>query len=284
MSPRWWLNLGLVVAIGGLVAIVIFKPGAERPAAKPPLSALAADAIQSIAVERPGQPAIVLEKTGAHWRLTAPFSARANPFRVENLLRVATAGSEARLPVEEATLAQYGLAKPLLGVRFNDELIQFGAMHPLKQQLYVRYQDSVHLIGAHHFQPAAVRVNDFISSSLIEDGREPLALRLPAFTLTRTNGDWTLAPENKQLSSDRIVQFVQEWRHARALTVNRYEGKPYKEKVRMDFTGDAPDEQSTLEIGILARTPELILVRKDEGLQYHFPEDTGQRLLSISEK
>jgi hypothetical protein len=284
MNPRWWLNLGLVAAIGGLAAILYFKPGVETPAVKPALSALTAETIQTLSVERPGQPPIVLEKTGTHWRLTAPFGARANPFRVDSLARVAAAESEARLPVEETALAQYGLAKPLLSVRFNDELLQFGAMHPLKQLLYVRYRDGIHLIGAHHFQPAAGRVNDFISTSLIEDGREPLALRLPAFTLTRANGDWKLAPENKELSSDRIVQFVQEWRHARALTVNRYEGKPYKEKVRLDFAGGTPGEQTTLEIGILARTPELILVRKDEGLQYHFPEDAGQRLLKISEK
>lgn len=284
MNPRWWLNLGLATVIAGLAAILFFKPGVEPPAVKPALSTLAADTIQTISVERPGQPPIVLEKTGAHWRLTAPLSARANSFRVDSLVRVAAAESESRLPLTETALAQYGLAKPLLGVRFNGELIQFGAMHPLKSQLYVRYQDNVHLIGAHHFQPAAARVNDFISASLIEDGREPLALKLPGFTLTRANGDWKLAPENKELSSDRIVQFVQEWRHARALTVNRYEGKPYKERVRIDFAGGAPGEHSTLEIGILARKPELILVRKDEGLQYHFPEDAGQRLLNISEK
>ncbi len=282
MNPRWWLNLGLAAAIGGLVAIAFFKPGVDRPAAKPALSTLTADTIQTISVERPGQPAIILEKSGAHWRLTAPFSARANQFRIDSLVRVAAAESEARLPLEETALAQYGLAKPLLGVRFNGELIQFGAMHPLKQQLYVRYQDSVHLIGAHHFQPAATRVNDFISSSLIEDGREPLALRLPGFTLMRANGDWKVSPENKELSSDRIMQFVQEWRHARALTVDRYEGKPYKEKVRIDFTGGTPGEQTTLEIGILARKPDLVLVRKDEGLQYHFPADAGQRLLSLT--
>ena len=284
MNPRWWLNLGLAAVIGGLAAIAFFKPGVDQPAPKPALSALTADVIQTISVEHPSRPTIVLEKTGALWRLTAPFSARANQFRVDSLVRVAFAESEARVPLEEASLAQYGLAKPLLAVRFNDELIQFGAMHPLKQQLYVRYQDSVHLIGARHFQPAATRVNDFINSSLIEDGREPLALRLQRFTLTRADGDWKMSPGNNELSSDRIVQFVQEWRHARALTVNRYEGKPYKERVRIDFAGGAPGERSTLEIGILAHKPELILVRRDEGLQYHFPEDAGERLLSITEK
>lgn len=284
MNPRWWLNLGLLAAIGILVAIALFKPGAEKAVPKAALTALTADAIQTISIERPGQPPIVLEKAGERWRLTAPLGARANKFRIDNLVGIVAAESEARLPVDEAALAQYGLDKPQLGVRFDDELIQFGALHPLKQQFYVRYKDAIHLIGAHYLQAAAARFNDFLSSSLIEDEREPVAFRLPNLTLTRVDGDWKLEPENKELSSDRLMQFVQEWRHARALAVNRYDGKPIKEHVRISFGGGAQGERNTLDIGIVARKPELILARKDEGLQYHFPEDAGQRLLSIGEK
>jgi hypothetical protein len=282
MNPRWWLNLGLLAAIGILVAIAVFKPGAEKAVPKAALTALTADAIQTISIERPGQQPIVLEKTGERWRLTAPLGARANKFRIDNLVRVVAAESEARLPVDEAGLAQYGLDKPQLGVRFDDELIQFGAFHPLKQQLYVRYKDAIHLIGAHYFQAAAARFNDFLSSSLIEDEREPVAFRLPDLTLTRVDGDWKLEPENKELSSDRIMQFVQEWRHARALAVNRYDGKPIKEHVHIGFADGAQGERNTLDIGIVARKPELILARKDEGLQYHFPADAGGRLLSLT--
>ncbi len=278
MNPRWWLNLGLLAAIGILVAVAIIKPGAEKVVPKTALTALTADAIQTISIERPGQPPIVLEKTGERWRLTAPLSARANKFRIDNLVRIVAAESEARLPADEAALAQYGLDKPQLGVRFDDELIQFGALHPLKQQLYVRYKDAIHLIGAQYLQAAAARSNDFLSTSLIEDEREPVAFRLPGLTLTLTEGHWKLEPENKELSSDRLMQFVQEWRHARALAVNRYDGKPFKERVRIGFAG------GTLDIGIVARKPQLILARKDEGLQYHFPADAGARLLSISEK
>jgi len=284
MNPRWWLNLGLLAAVGLLVAIAVFKPGADKPAPKTTLSALGAEVIQKISIERPGQAPIVLEKTGERWRLSAPLSARANKFRIDNLVRIVAAESEARLPLDAAALAQYGLDKPLLGVRLDDELIQFGGLHPLKQQQYVRYQDAIHLIGAHHFQAAAARFSDFIDTALIDDGREPTAFQLPGLALTLVEGQWKLKPENQQLGSDRIMQFVQEWRHARALAVNRYDGKPAKEHVRIGFAGGAQGERNTLEIGIVARTPELILVRKDEGLQYHFPADAGTRLLELSEK
>jgi hypothetical protein len=282
MNRRWWLNLALLGAIGILAAIAIFQPGAETPVPKPALTALDAEAIRTISIEHPGQPPIVLEKTGERWRLSAPFAARANRFRAENLLRVASAESEARLPLDPAALGQYGLDKPLVSVRLDAELVQFGGLHPLKQQQYVRYRDEIHLIGAHHLQAATARLTDYLDTALIEDGRDPTALRLPGLTLARVDGRWQLEPENKDIGSDRVMQFVQEWRHARALAVNRYDGTPVKERVLIEFAPGAPAEHTTLEIGIVARTPELILARKDEGLQYHFPADTAKRLLSLT--
>ncbi len=284
MNRRWWLNLGLLAAIGILAAIAVFKPGAEKSIPKPALTALRAEAIQKISIERPGQPPIVLEKTGEQWRLTAPLAARANRFRIENLVRIAGAESEARLPLDEAALGQYGLDKPLVSVRLDNELIQFGGLHPLNQQQYVRYQDGIHLIGAQYLQAAAARFTDFIDTGLIEDGREPTAFRLPGLALTRVDGNWKLEPENKDVGSDRVMQFVQEWRHARALAVNRYDGTPVKQRVLIEFAPGASGERTTLEIGIVARAPQLILARKDEGLQYHFPADTGKRLLELDGK
>lgn len=284
MNRRWWLNLGLLAAIGILAAIAVFKPGAEKPIPKPALTALHTEAIQRISIERPGQQPIVLEKTGEQWRLTAPLAARANRFRIENLVRIAGAESEARLPLDEAALGQYGLDKPLVSVRLDGELIQFGGLHPLNQQQYVRYQDGIHLIGAHYLQAATARVTDFIDTALIEDGREPTALRLPGPALTRVDGNWKLEPENKDIGSDRVMQFVQEWRHARALSVSRYDGKPAKQRVTIEFAAAEPGKHDTIEIGIVARTPQLILVRKDEGLQYYFPADAAARLLNLSEK
>lgn len=282
MNRRWWLNLGLLAAAGILVAIALFKPGGETPAPKPALTALRAEAVQRISIERPGQPPIVLEKTGEQWRLTAPLAARANRSRIDNLTRIAGAESEARLPFDETALGQYGLDKPLVSVRLDGELIQFGGLHPLKQQQYVRYRDGVHLIGAQYLRAAVARYTDFIDTALIEDGREPVALRLPGLALTRVDGHWKLEPGNKDIGSDRVMQFVQEWRHARALGVDRYDGAPAKQRVRIEFAAGAPEKPTTLEIGIVARTPQLILVRKDEGLQYHFPADTGKRLLSLT--
>ena len=37
-----------------------------------------------------------------------------------------------------------------------------------------------------------------------------------------------------------------------------------------------------LDLGILAYKPELVLYRKDEALEYHFPQEAGERLLNLT--
>jgi len=117
---------------------------------------------------------------------------------------------------------------------------------------------------------------------LLEDGRKPVNLKLPDFTLTLKDGTWRRQPKDEKLATDSINRFVDEWRHARALTVDRYSGKRVHEWIKMGFARDG--KQEVLRIGILAYKPDFILYRKDEGLEYHFPEDTGKRLLKIHEE
>jgi hypothetical protein len=93
------------------------------------------------------------------------------------------------------------------------------------------------------------------------------------------HGAWQMAPANKELTSDRINAFVEEWRHAQALSVTEYSGKTAHEKINFGFAAGSP--LKNLEIGILAHKPELVLYRRDEGLQYHFPEELGARLLQL---
>jgi len=42
------------------------------------------------------------------------------------------------------------------------------------------------------------------------------------------------------------------------------------------------DKTEKLVLGVLAYKPDFVLYRRDENLEYHFTEDTGKRLLTIS--
>ncbi len=276
MTRRGWTNLALALALGALAALAVLRPGLAPPPAPPPLTALEAKGIQRIELERPREDMVVLERTGEDWRLTAPFSARASRFRIENLLRIAAAASEWQAPAAGEDLARYGLNRPQATLRLDGEELRFGALHPLKSQQYVLVRDTVHLVAASHFHSAATRREDFLDSALLEAGTGLQALVLPGLTLERGDKGWRLTPANKDIASDRVQRLVDEWTHARALSVTRAGNRPATGRVTLRL---APGR--TLELAILERQPELVLRRADEGLEYHFPAEAAGRLLQL---
>jgi hypothetical protein len=281
LKKRWWLNLALVALLGGLALVAVLEPGKKAPERAPKLTTLAPDAITRARIERPGQEPIVLEKTAGGWRLEAPLAARANGFNVENLLRVASADVDATIPDGEQALAQFGLDRPRARLWLDGEELAFGALHPLKNQVYVRYRSQVYLIAGHLFGPAGYDYRRYLAPRLLEEDRKPLRFKLPGFTLALKDGSWQREPADPQLTGDRINDFVREWQHASALDVDRYAGRPPVAHVDIAFAADG-DKTQTLRLGILAYKPELVLYRRDEGLEYRFPEETGKRLLTLA--
>ncbi len=280
MKNRWLLNLALVLLVAVMLAIVVYRPGTPPEPPAPTLTALGTDTITRLRVLRPHLPEIVLEKSSGAWSLVAPHKARANLFRVNNLLGLATAKSANHFDAPTADLVKYGLDRPETQVWLNEQEIRFGTMHPINPQYYVLVDGQVHLINASYFSGAALAPADFFSHQLLDDGLKPTAFSLPGFKLLLdSNGAWQMTPANQELSSDRINTLVDEWRHAQALSVSKYSGKPVLEHAIIRFSADSPLKE--LDIGILAHKPEFILYRADEGLEYHFPEDVGRRLLEL---
>ncbi len=280
LARRWWLNLALLALVAALGLYAWYRAGQPAEAPKTTLTALPADAVQAIEIVRPQAAPVRLERRDGEWRLAAPLEARADSFAVEALLRILRAPIESTITTAASDLARYGLDRPRATVRFGTTEIRFGEIHPLKDQYYVQYGEAVHLIASHYYAQATTPPTSLIDSRLLEPGRKPVGFKLPGFTLTLKDGEWQREPKIEALSSDRINGFVDDWRHARALQVEKYSGKKARERVVI--TVENPDGgKSELIIGVLARQPELVLYRPDEGLEYRFPEDTAQRLLNL---
>jgi hypothetical protein len=280
MRQRWLLNAGLVVVIGLLALLVLHRAGHEKDVAGPPLTTLAVETISQLRIERPDHPAIVLEKTGGEWMLTGPVQARANPFNVETLLRILAAPGETRFPAGGQDLAKFGLDQPRSRVRYGAMEIAFGSLHPLNDRIYVLHHDEIVLIPAHYLASALYPYTNFIESRLFEEQRKITVIKLPDFTLTQQDGAWRKQPPDEKLTSDRLNEFAAEWQNARALGVEKYSGREILDRIEISSVRDAKTEK--LVLGILAYKPDFVLYRRDENLEYHFTEDTGKRLLSIS--
>lgn len=279
LRQRWLLNAALLVLIGLLAWLALYRAGQENGAAAPPLTTLAAATISHVSVEQPDHAAITLEKTGAEWRLTDPVPARANPFNVESLLRILAAPGETRFPAGQ-DLAKFGLDRPRSRVRYGNAEIAFGSLHPLNDRIYVLHNNEIVLIPAHYLASALYPYTNFIDSRLFEEQRKLTAIRLPDFTMTQQDGAWHKQPPDKRLTSDRLNEFAAEWQNARALGVEKYSGKEILDRIEISSVRDGKDEK--LALGVLAYKPDFVLYRHDENLEYHFTEDAGKRLLNLN--
>lgn len=278
LTSRTLLNLALALALAGLIALAVIEPGKQPTPSASRLTSLAPEAIQQIHLHAPGQADIDLQRVGGQWQMRSPYAAPANQQRIEQLLALPSAKSQARYPLAQVDLGQLQLASPALTIRFDDTRFALGGTAPLDGSRYVRIGDMVHLFTDRYSHLARGPATDFISPALLDAADTITALTLPALRLILRDGHWlaegpsaTPAP-----NPDHLQQLLDEWRQARATTVQALT----PDASAMDrITVTTP--RATLHFGLRQTDEELILQRQDLGLQYHFPRAAGQRLLSL---
>lgn len=307
LRRRWLVNLALLAIVATLATFTVYQRQQEKTESGLPLATLTTENVSRLRIERPGQPVIVLEKHAENWRLLSPVAARANRFNVENLLHVGAARSE--LKFDGGDPAQYGLVTPQAKLEVGAETFEFGTLHPFHSQVYVRHRGVVHLVSAQALHAVLRAPNHFIDARLLEPDRRLVGLRLPGFALDLKDGRWQHQPPTKDLASDRVNDFVARWTNAHALSVEPAGARPVLASVRLMLTRDSKPQHTdvlpavprdakprdrdvpvavprdakpeTLTLEIVSYKPTFVLRRRDEKLEYHFPEEIGKRLLDI---
>lgn len=145
LARRQWLNVGLLGLAGGLVALALFEPGRERPAALAPLLDLAPAQIERIEVERADRERLAFERRAGRWWMTAPAAGLANPALLDPVLRLAEARCPLRYAVDRLDLRALQLDPPRLRVRLDGREVRFGATAPTDGRRYLQIDDTVHL-------------------------------------------------------------------------------------------------------------------------------------------
>ena len=271
MQSRNLLNLALAALVAGLALFAYLRP-APQDQAELEVSRLAAAQVARIVIQRPGQPQLALQKRAGLWFVTTPFSARADDQRVEKILKIL--GAKSAQSFTATDLARFGLDQPLLQLAIDGQTFAFGTQHPLTNEIYVATQGRVYLLPPSHFASAAASAPDFASKMLFAPDENPVGFAFPGFTLSQDQGKWSRLPPGPDLSQDSLNQWADEWRHAIAVIAQPYaQGKPAEQfSVRLS-------NGKTVPFQILQREPELVLLRGDENMQYHFPSAIGKRLL-----
>ncbi len=272
MKSRLLLNLALAALVAVLILLVWLKP---KPMAQTEfkLSTLASASINRIAIEKPGQPAIVLQKNLAGWRLSAPFQARAEATAVGRLLETLAATSLQRLPATD--LGRFQLDTPLLRLTLNDQEFSFGTQNTLTGEVYVATNGGVHLVAPGYLAHALKMPADFAARAFLAEEEKLAGFEFAGLKLSQnSDGKWSASPARPNWSQDDINRWADEWRHASSLVTQPYDGTPPQESFTLRLVNG-----KLIPCKILRREPELVLLREDEKLQYHFPTGIGKRLL-----
>jgi hypothetical protein len=273
MLRGWVVNLGLLLGVVGLGLYVTYRPAADDTAHYR-LTALAAATVSRILIEPAGSRAIELAKRGESWFLIRPFEARADRTQVERLLDLLAAEAKEKLAATD--LARFDLDKPALTVTLGDARFAFGTVNPLSQEQYVLAGDSVYLLSAFHTSLVPQQPERLLTHALFLESERPVAFDLRRFKVVLKDAKWVVSPAAGQdePSQDDFNRWVEGWRFASSLLTRPASGKSASETVSVRLA-----DGRELRLAVLQREPELILVRSDEKLQFHFSGELAKRLM-----
>ena len=271
MKPRFLVNLGLLAVIAVLATIAILKPG-KNVVESTPLLALDLQGLNRVTLKN--KETLVFEKKDGLWTLTSPFAAPVNQVRVGQLLDITKAVSEANYPLKSDDLAQFGLDAPQAVLGLDDTTLQFGGNDPIKMRRYVRIAETLHLVEDNFFHHLTATATDYVDKRLIPEGARIRDIKLPDLKASRDQqGKWTVEPHAK--TGIDLAELASAWATARAIDVKRWNPVAEGETIQIGF-----NEGEALEFVIINKSPELVLGRKDLGLQYTLTAETSRELLN----
>jgi hypothetical protein len=275
MLTRTHLNLLLLVILAILVSLTLFEPGVEKEPVKTTISQQQKQSVQRIKIQRSNHPTIELAKEGDQWWMTAPKKLMAKSSLVERILALQNDTSHSRYPLSTFDLATIGLDEPRLCLWLDDQKYCFGNREPLHQLRYLQVGDEVHLINDTLSHFLSYRFSDYVSPKLFPNDSFISAINLGHQQLQSVDGIWQLTPDDPDISADERQRLIDAWQQARALTVTPYQDDDLEELITIQL-GD-----QNIKFEILSSEPELVLGRRDLGIQYHFSEGSLAQLTRL---
>lgn len=277
MKSRWLINLGLLLAIGIMTLIARYEPGIEKEPAAAKLTPVTTDEITRIEVTRKTHDPLLLQLDGADWRVGSNPSLPAEPSQVMSLARLADQTAERSYAAADLDLKKLELDPPRSRVTLNDLTLDFGALDALDGLRYVRVGPHVYLIPDLYQHLIDADASQFVRRRLLNPGAHIRRLELPGLTLSEDEGIWSTTPEaDAAIDADRLVQFVEHWENAQALSLRRDATNDDFGSVSILLRG----QDQPLKLIIRSRDPELVLARPDWGVQYVMAEP-AERFLAL---
>lgn len=300
MSRDAKINLIQLFVVLILSLIAWYKPGIQ-PTILHYLSALKADDINTIIIDRKGLGQIKLNKNSNGWFLQEPYQLPANPQRVKTITALAQKRSYSNFQVSDDELSRYQLDKPLISIWLDNNKFVIGSEVPVNDQRYAMNIDAniqaghntVHLINGTTFYQLRANLDTFISTRLLPPRAKIKSIAWNGKNLVMNQGKWQLSTDEPDVSSDSVAQFLQFWQQAQAsrvetnVSVSLDDAEAVKNKSILINLDNTETGLSSLEYLIILEDEQIKLLRTDIQLAYWITPQTLKLLtefLPVQEK
>lgn len=286
MKKRWLLNLLLLAVVVGIAVFLHLQPQAQAPAAKFEVSTLKMADFDAVKAEFPAKAPTVFEKQNGYWMMRKPYAARADQASVQRIISIIAASTATRLPLQDAS--KYGLDQPVLKLTLSgakgDQVFSFGTYNPVTEEQYVGYAGQVYLLAGQYSEAASTQPIEMVDKMPLAPAERK---QLAGFDLAHleqweanalnvqlaTDGKWAVNDPKAKPTQNELNEWMDfSWVQAQAVSVEFY--TPDRKQTYPSFEVLLRDGKK-IHFEKLQESPEYQLARPDEGIIYHFSNDTG---------
>ena len=272
MDKRTWINVGLLAFIIALSAAFLI-PEDNTEAELPLLSNIGPKDIVRIEVLRKGLDDFIFNKDGEAWYMITPQQFLANNSRINAILRLLKTESYGQLNSDEVELARFELADPVITLKLNDHVFQFGNTDAIDQRRYVLFDKTIHLINDFLYQQLTTNAAFFADTKVLPAGFSIKTIEFPKNKIELQDNQWQLQ-SLMDIKPDQLKQIVSNWENVNAISVGSYNKPEIESHIVVTSMND-----SFVVFDIVSTEPHLILGRKDLGIKYHLGSDETDKLL-----
>ncbi|MDN3516833.1 hypothetical protein QWY84_04325 [Aquisalimonas lutea] len=223
MRRRLLINLVMVLIAAALAAFAWLD--ARRDGGPSRLTALDADAVDVIRLQRHDRDDVRMERRPQGWWLTEPVEARASDFHVRQVLALADLRSRAQYTTREVDPDEAGLTPPRAHVTLDGTGIRLGAQDPVDDGLrYAMVGERVHLVRNRVMPLVSGPWWNFLDRHVLGEGREAAALVTEALEVRREEAGWRVV--RGDLDPAAAGALMAAWQELEALVVRPLETAP----------------------------------------------------------
>ena len=140
-------NLLLLFLVLGLATFIITREEERMAAYQTLYDESIGEEVTDITIHSEGIDDVVLQNKNDTWMVVKPEVFQANTEKVQQLFTLLSENADKEYSLEGKNLADYGLDKNKLSIRFNQVEFRFGKVNEITFQRYILKKDKMYLIS-----------------------------------------------------------------------------------------------------------------------------------------